>query len=288
MDRTDQPHCIREKTSVPSKERLEADRNPMETRKTLLLIDEAHDDRRLLAIRLEALGFNVTEADNPSQVQRLLGLGKMDWVVTEWGLPGWPGVSLIPTLAPSQRPVVIFTDALIPNVPFFLGRTGVKAVISKKRRSELLNLIQRADSPDPALPAPFVAFGKHILLVEDSATVRHFMRRAIEEENPDWKVSEAGEAVQALVEATHQPLDLMVLDLEMPGMDGPAWVRVLREKPSLRYKPVLALAACGRRDLKEAFQNDPYVTLLPKPVTAGQIVETIQSIIGEKQVVAGA
>jgi CheY-like chemotaxis protein len=163
----------------------------MENRRTLLLIDEAHDDRHLLAIRLEGLGFKVLEAESLGQIQSVLRHGTVDLVVSEWILPGLGGDLLLQLLDPLQRTVILFTDREIPNLPYFLNRSGVKTVISKHKRSELLQLVSQMKDSSAITPRRPAVFGKRLLLAEDSPTVRHFIRRAIEAQHPDWALSEA-------------------------------------------------------------------------------------------------
>jgi CheY-like chemotaxis protein len=260
----------------------------MENRRTLLLIDEAHDDRHLLAIRLEGLGFKVLEAESLGQIQSVLRHGAVDLVVSEWILPGLGGDLLLQFLEPTQRPVILFTDREIPNLPYFLNRTGVKTVVPKKKRSELLQLVSQMKDSSPSITLKRNSpFGRRLLLVEDSPTVRHFMRRAIEAQHPDWVLSEAGNAQQAIAEVIGNPFDLMVLDLEIPGTEGQVFLSYLLEKPQMKYKPVLALTPCNQRGLKEMFKKKPHVIFLPKPVTAGQVVDAIHTVFGEKRVLAG-
>ncbi|GEM_PF-6893708 len=260
----------------------------MEISKTILLVDEATDARRLLAIRLEGLGFKVLEAEFPDQVRSVLRHEKVDIAVTEWTLPGWGLDAPVQLLNPGERPVLLFTELEPSLMAYAPGRARPKAVVSKKKRSELIELLTAMRNPVSESMASMKAtfFGKRVLLVEDSAAVRHFIKRAVGEKHPQWAVAEAVNAVEAVLEAARKPVDLVVLDLEVPGMEGPAFVNVMREKsPSMRHKPVLALSPCGRRDLKEAFQGDPTVSFLPKPVTASQVVETIESLFSEKKAV---
>ena len=264
----------------------------MENLKTILIVDETQDSRRLLAIRLEGLGFKVLEAENPVQVQSVLRHEKVDIAVTEWALPGWNSETPLYTLNPAQRPVILFTDREPSTLPCFPGRSGPKAVISKKKRSELIELLTAMRNPVSESMASMRATffgGKRILLVEDSTAVRHFIKRTIGERNPNWAVSEAVNSVEAIMETTHKPVDVVVLDLEIPGMDGPSFVHVMREKsPNMRHKPVVALIPCGRRDLRETFRGDPQILFLPKPVTASQVVETVESLFAEKKSAVGA
>ncbi len=260
----------------------------MENPKTILLVDEAHDVRRLLAIRLEGLGFRVLEAESPDQVRSILRHEKVDIAVTEWALPGWGLDNPVQLLNPGARPVILFTDLEPSTLVYAPGRPRPKAVVSKKKRSELIDLLTglRNSVSESMASMKATFFGKRVLLVEDSTAIRHFIKRTIGEKHPQWAVVEAVNAVEAVLETARKPVDLVVLDLEMPGMDGPTFLNVMREKsPSMRHKPVLALAPCGRRDLREAFRGDPCVLFLPKPVTASQVVENIESVFAEKKAV---
>jgi CheY-like chemotaxis protein len=207
--------------------------------------------------------------------------------VSEWILPGLGGDLLLQLLEPLQRTVILFTDREIPNLPYFLNRNGVKTVISKKKRSELLQLVSQMRDSSPVLALKRTSLpGKRLLLAEDSPTVRHFIRRAIEAQHPDWALSEAGNAQQALAEIAHNTFDLMVLDLEIPGTDGQVFLSHLLEKPQMKYKSILALAPCNQRGLRETFKKNPHVIFLPKPVTAGQVLDTIHVVFGEKRLLA--
>ncbi len=256
--------------------------------KTILLVDQATDSRSLLAIHLEGMGFKVFEAENLSQINSVLNRERVDLVVTEWALPGLGGEPLIHALGPDKRTVFLFTEQVIENAVVVLNRLRVSALIPKKRRSDLLNQISQLARPDhESTPSPKnQIFGKHILLLEDSSMVRHFIQRAIEKENRGWSVIETGDGPQALVEAGRRPLDLVIADLEVPGLDGLTFLRLIRAKPLLRLKPILALAASSRRDLRDAFKDDPSILFLPKPVVAEQIVEAIHVVFGEKKVSA--
>jgi two-component system chemotaxis response regulator CheY len=260
----------------------------MNDQKTVLLIDQATDSRSLLAIDLEGMGFKVFEAENLSQINSVLNSRKVDLVVTEWALPGLAGEPLIHAVGPEKRPVLLFTEQIIENAVVVLNRLRVSALIPKKKRSDLLNHISRLTRPDleSSASAKNQIFGKHILLLEDSSVVRHFIQRAIEKENRGWAVIETGDGPQALVEAGRRHLDLVIADLEIEGLDGMAFLRLIRAKPLLKLKPILVMAASSRRDVRDAFKDDPYMLFLPKPVVAEQVVEAIHMVFGEKKIPA--
>jgi DNA-binding response OmpR family regulator len=81
-----------------------------------------------------------------------------------------------------------------------------------------------------------------ILIAEDDSALAGFVRKGLEAEHYAVDVSSDGEQARAL--ATEFDYDLVVLDLNLPRLDGVAILRHLRtRKPSL---PILVLTARGR------------------------------------------
>ncbi|HYY95826.1 MAG TPA: response regulator [Pyrinomonadaceae bacterium] len=91
-----------------------------------------------------------------------------------------------------------------------------------------------------------------ILVVEDDERVRRGLVRAFESEG--HKVVACGDAAEALRELHRQACDLVVLDIELPGVSGLALCRLLRAQAATRRLPVIVLSSHDREDYKvEAF-----------------------------------
>jgi len=82
------------------------------------------------------------------------------------------------------------------------------------------------------------ALRSRILVVEDEAEIRHFVRLALESEG--YEVFEADSMKRGLIEAATRRPDLLVLDLGLPDGDGVELVRALRQWSAV---PVLVLSA---------------------------------------------
>jgi len=77
-----------------------------------------------------------------------------------------------------------------------------------------------------------------ILLVEDELAIRRFLRASLPSE--DYRLEEAETGKQALLMATQQLPDLVILDLGLPDMDGRDVLRQLRE---WLHAPIIILSA---------------------------------------------
>src|ERR671939_1628046 len=99
-----------------------------------------------------------------------------------------------------------------------------------------------------------------ILVVEDDERMRAGLRRAFESEG--HRVLAAGDAAEALRELHREGCDLVVMDVELPGVSGLALCRLLRAQAATRRLPVIVVSSHDREEYKvEAFAAgaDDYV-----------------------------
>jgi CheY-like chemotaxis protein len=114
-----------------------------------------------------------------------------------------------------------------------------------------------------------------VLLVEDEDGVRRVARRALEMQG--YRVLEATGGAQALELArSHPALGLLVTDVMMPGVLGPALAESVREiAPGL---PVLYMSGHAE-DVARGGLLDPSVRFLAKPFTPGQLAEKVREVL---------
>jgi len=141
-----------------------------------------------------------------------------------------------------------------------------------------------AQAAAPAKPA-FVrsedasSDGLRILVAEDNAVNQKIITRVLEKEG--HKVILAWNGREALDILDRQPVDLIIMDVHMPEMDGlqtAAQIRV-RESGTSLYRPIIAATACAMKGDREkclAAGMDAYVT---KPIQAKQLLQVIDSIM---------
>ena len=118
-----------------------------------------------------------------------------------------------------------------------------------------------------------------ILVIEDSETVRSFLRRLLVRDMPDATVVEAADGKSALHEMTRCRPDLIVTDLQMPGMDGRAFIAKLRSNPLLKKKSVIVLSGDQIQDLRELYAADDGIVFLGKPSGSEVILETVHRLL---------
>ncbi len=123
--------------------------------------------------------------------------------------------------------------------------------------------------------APETTNNATLLIVDDDALVRTNLRRVFEDAG--YRALAAADAPAALRLLHKEQCDLVVLDLEMPGVDGFALCRLLRAQNATSKLPVIAFSASDDENRKvEAFAAgaDDYIT---KPSSSGELLSRVSS-----------
>lgn len=112
-----------------------------------------------------------------------------------------------------------------------------------------------------------------ILLVDDDDQIRPIWRRILEAEG--YAVREARNGEEALSRFKEFPPDIMTLDLDMPVMNGPDTLNIVRQwRPDL---PVIIATAFGESELMErALEYSPF-TVLSKPCSKVDLVKAVKA-----------
>jgi CheY-like chemotaxis protein len=129
------------------------------------------------------------------------------------------------------------------------------------------------DTPErqPEIP------GRHRVLVIDDATIVHKTIKAYL--NPEYEVATAISGKVALRFLMAKEVSLILLDYEMPEMDGPTVLQKLRENPELASIPVVFLTGINDVDkIKNALALKPQGYLL-KPVDAKALMNKMHEIV---------
>jgi type II secretory ATPase GspE/PulE/Tfp pilus assembly ATPase PilB-like protein/CheY-like chemotaxis protein len=120
--------------------------------------------------------------------------------------------------------------------------------------------------------------GATVLLVEDEDQLRRVMKDLLQREG--YKVAEARDGIQALDEVDRHAPDVIILDLNLPGIDGYSVLAQLRSRPATRTIPVMVLTAKGDEDNEvRVFElgADDFVT---KPFRARSLTARLEAVLG--------
>ncbi len=112
-----------------------------------------------------------------------------------------------------------------------------------------------------------------ILIADDRPSSRELLRLVLERSGYD--VIEAADGQQALERARTENPDLILLDLQMPGLDGYGVLAALRGETRFQNLPVLALTASAMRGDREKIMAAGFTDYLAKPAGPEIVRETV-------------
>jgi len=129
-------------------------------------------------------------------------------------------------------------------------------------------------TPAQTLPAVDELFRERIVLADDNADMRDYLRRILERH---WRVETVADGAAALAAVEREVPDLIVTDVMMPGIDGFELVNDLRRRPELASIPVIMLSARAGEEARVeglAAGADDY---LVKPFAARELVARVEA-----------
>jgi CheY-like chemotaxis protein len=116
-----------------------------------------------------------------------------------------------------------------------------------------------------------------ILIADDRASSRELLRLVLE--RAGYEVVEAEDGEQALSRARAVNPDLILLDLQMPALDGYGVLAALRSEARFENLPVLALTASAMRGDRERIIEAGFTDYLAKPAGPEVLRETVARLL---------
>jgi two-component system, sensor histidine kinase and response regulator len=261
----------------------------------VLVADDRSLDREVLKARLTAMSFEVTTVDSGREVlEELIDRERSyDLVLLDWRMPDMDGVEtarqIKTQLRPEQTPRIFLITAYareeVIRQAEELGLDGflIKPVTDSVLLDTFLQAFgpERERLPGAAPPPPVEAratstlAGSRVLLVEDNEINRQVAREILEGFGLIVEVAGDGKRATEMVAAGGDRFDAVLMDLQMPKMDGYTATRVIRTEGNNQTLPIIAMTAHAlvseRKRCVETGMND-YVS---KPVDPDQLLATL-------------
>ncbi|HET8819658.1 MAG TPA: response regulator, partial [Xanthomonadaceae bacterium] len=263
--------------------------------KRLLIVED--DDRERMSIeelmRHDDISID-TAASGEQALERLRGDEPYDCVVLDLRLPDMTGFELLDRIQEipglHELPIVVFTgkelsadedarlkraaksvvikgvespERLLDETALFLHRVIDQLPPAKRR------MVQRLHESDEALR------DKRVLVVDDD--VRNIFALSSVLERHGMHVVTAGNGQEAIDKvAGDEEIDLVLMDIMMPGMDGYDTMRAIRDKPESRALPIVALTAKAMKGDREKCLEAGASDYLAKPVVTDQLLGVLR------------
>jgi CheY-like chemotaxis protein len=96
---------------------------------------------------------------------------------------------------------------------------------------------------------------------------------------PGLTCLEAADGAEGIRQISEQPVDVILTDLQMPGMSGLAFISYLRARHETENVPIVVLSAHGSEQEREKLQAQGIRGFLRKPIADQQIVACVREIL---------
>lgn len=118
-----------------------------------------------------------------------------------------------------------------------------------------------------------------LLVVEDDLELRDMLATLLRSMNAEVRV--AGDGFEALATLGLWEPDLIICDIQMPAMDGCAFVQELKAREEYRHIPVVAISGRGSPPSLVASMEAGFAAHMVKPVTPGALHSQIRRLVPE-------
>jgi two-component system chemotaxis response regulator CheY len=119
---------------------------------------------------------------------------------------------------------------------------------------------------------------KTILTVDDSVSIRHLLKLALG--SLGYGVVDASDAAEGLAIARSRSVNLVITDLNMPGMDGISFIRQLRQLPPYRGVPIVILTTESDEATKQQAKAAGATGWITKPFKQEQLIAVTKKLLG--------
>lgn len=239
----------------------------------ILVIDENPLTAENIRSRLSAFA-EVLVAKDAASLERFKG-ESLGAVVMEWSLGALEGPDLLPWVAPFKCPIFLYTRRTDVVEGGAWSKLGITKAFTHLQRAGLVISVEES----VARPASPGSGSPNFLLVEDSPTVRQFVKSVLLQAFPGAETIEADDGRKALAAMKSSHISLIVTDLQMPGMDGMSFIQLLHNNTILRKKPVIVLSAAVSDETRASLAALPKVQVLTKPASPESLVAAVTQLL---------
>lgn len=122
--------------------------------------------------------------------------------------------------------------------------------------------------------------GKNVLLVDDSSTMRKIIGRSLRQAGIDFdNIYEAGDGIEALAVLEKESVDIVLSDINMPNMDGIAFLREKSGRDDIKDIPVLMISTETGDDIIGEAKSLGAIGAIKKPFTPDKVNEVLGPLL---------
>jgi GAF domain-containing protein/DNA-binding response OmpR family regulator len=256
--------------------------------KTVLIVDDNATNRRILKLQTEKWGMSARETEHPHQAIQWIQDGEhFDLIITDMHMPELDGLMLTREIRKLQDatalPIILLTS--LGRRELGADEMNFSAYLTKPLKPSALydalaGLFARSlvsPRPEPAKAAMDKGMGRdhplRILLAEDNQVNQKLAVRILDQMG--YRADIASNGIEAVESIERQAYDVILMDVQMPEMDGLDATRNIRKLKEVVQPHIIAMTANameGDREMCIAAGMNDYVS---KPIRVNELVEAL-------------
>ena len=259
----------------------------------LLVADDNQTSRRLIGKLITAWGWEVDEVDSGRAAvelyrRRLAGQAPYDVVLADWHMPDMDGLATAKAIRAAalggKQPIVVMVNAFARDRLEEISSAAEADVVLMKpiTASNLFDALHQAltatgDASERAVANDSIAGrlkGVHFLLVEDNLLNQAVARGILEHAGATLDVVGDGQQAVDLLRTAASRYDIVLMDMQMPVLDGFSATRMLRTELRLTL-PVIAMTAGVLASERDRCVTAGISDFIAKPVVVEEMMEVL-------------
>ncbi len=264
-----------------------------------LVVDDHEIVTDIMENYLTRFGFTVMTASSGMEAVGILEKETVPFSVMllDWKMPGLDGIETLKKIKANgkitQIPPVIMVSGYPPDdAKSMMDKLGVKAFLKKPMsRSDLFDVImevlgKKSEKPEKARSSSIEKGvfeklkGNRVLLVEDNLVNQQVASEILK--SAGMLVTVAGNGIKALKALDESTFDIVLMDVQMPEMDGIEATRIIRSDEKYSKLPIIAMTAHAMSGDRERFLEAGMNDHTPKPINPDSFFSTLSKWLDKK------
>jgi CheY-like chemotaxis protein len=246
----------------------------------ILLVEDNPDALKFFSEILKVAGYRVDAVRDGADAIEQASHARYDLIATDLEVPRLSGFDLIREVRAREAsdgrdavPILVVTAQDRIDVRAKVLELGGTAFVAKPVRSRELVATVRSHIDDRTA----------VLIVDDAEQNRDIVKAWLKQ-RPRVRVTCVDRAGAAIACVKRERVDLVLLDMVMPGIDGYAAARLIRSVPDAKGLPIVAMTAKTGDDERDACLAAGCSDYLPKPVDKSALLELVDRLARPERV----